>query len=330
MNEPLDAMQRLAEIDRLRDEIRTMEEEVGTRASQVDKRGGTEEDMRRIGELDRHAADLRPGLTRKVKEIRQLAPQAFQAWVGRNQETLRRRIMAELQKERPDVKTIDEGLARIRTDATFSNADLLVLNLVGHLDAWRELLEGKAPYALNPPSWETYATLPPFTLDLRTAHPLPETLAGRHPDIVKVAEWKAWHASLVFLAETLSILDFGKPCRLERSTGSRTPGQPWESSWTLSTGQLALALTWGEKAAGEGDALAPFSQVDVRGLLPAEKIDWSGSFGGETKGLVIGFTGLREDRGEAVRALAARLFAEVRDGPAPAPSPDIPAPPTAP
>ena len=349
MSTIMDAQRRLAEIDRLRDEIRSIEDEVATRAGQAEKRGASSEEMRQIGALDRKAAELRPTLDTQIKELRRLHAEAFTAWVERNRATVRRMVMAELAKSRPGVQSVEDGLARITADASYTSDDLNVLRLAGFLDEWREVLEGKRPHALFPPSWETYPTVPALDCDLREPVPVPDDLAARHSDITAVTEWKAWHAGLIFLAEALSILDQGKPSRLERTTGTYAPGKPWESSLTLTTGQLSLILRWGEEpiAPAPGGSPAgttsdptdpagpepsttttpsmtgpaapgtrPFSRVTAAGFLPHEQLQWNGSFGGETTGLIIGFRNFREDAVEAIQTLAGRLFARATMAPA--------------
>ncbi|RCK78747.1 MAG: hypothetical protein OZSIB_1100 [Candidatus Ozemobacter sibiricus] len=327
MTTDMDAQRRLAEIDRLRDEIRAIEDEVAARAGQAESRGASPEELRQIGARGRQATELRARLEKWCQELRRDHPEIFAAWAERHQAAVRRLIMAELARHRPGVASVEEGLARITAEGAYSSDDLKVLQLAGFLDEWREVLEGKRPYALFPPTWETYPPVPALDCDLREPLPVPADLAARHPDILAVREWQAWHAGLVFLAEALSILDQGKPCRLERATGAYTPGQPWESALTLTTGQLSITLRWGEEPSGSAatdapasatDAPAgpgpagtrPFCRVTTSGFLPHEQLLWSGSFGGESSGLTISFRHFREDAIEAIQTLAGRLFAK--------------------
>ncbi|HNV70317.1 MAG TPA: hypothetical protein PKO06_11510 [Candidatus Ozemobacteraceae bacterium] len=155
MEQMTDIQKKLAEIDRMRDEIRTMEEQIGQLGDRVDKCGGNDDAYRQIGEWDRHAAELRQPLTKLIAEVRASDPAAFGAWVERNRETLRQQILMILATARPEAKTIEDAVMQITLDAKFSNDDLTVLRLAGYLDEWRDVLTGTRPFALHPPSWET-------------------------------------------------------------------------------------------------------------------------------------------------------------------------------
>ncbi len=155
--ETTESAKKLLEIDRMRDEIRTTEEQIGQMGDRVYKCGGNDDAYRQIGEWDRHAAELRKSLTKLIAEVRAADPTAFAAWVERNREALRRQILAILAGARPELKNIEDAVMQITLDAKFSDDDLTVLRLAGYLDEWRDVLAGTRPYALQPPSWEVKA-----------------------------------------------------------------------------------------------------------------------------------------------------------------------------
>ena len=307
-----DALLLIAQIDRMRDELRSAEEEVSDLVGKANRGYRSDEDIRRIGERERLAAELKSPLAKAVTRLRTQVPDFFREWVERNRQSLQRVILEELCKARPEIKTLEEGLGRIAQDAKYTTSDLNVLRLAGLLDEWKDLLSNKRQYALNPPSWEAWPKSGNSTFEIRGTLPIPDGIAARHPDILCQADWKSCHQGLVFLAETLSILDQGKSCAFSRESSAKSPTGDWHSSWTLTTGSLSLTLHWGERCIEGSPKPESFSNPKIMGLLPGERFDWNGSLGSESSGLSITVSGIREDRSRTIEALARCLFNELK------------------
>ena len=162
MTEPMDVSKLVAEIDQFRNSLLIIEEDIASHADRVNRRGGCDEDFRRIGEQERKAIEIRAPLTKLVERLRIQAPDAFKVWMKRNQDTLRALIMKEVSRLRPAVTTVEEALVCITRDANYSNDDLMILRLSGYIEEWNEVASGKRPYALNPsaPTTPPLATAP--------------------------------------------------------------------------------------------------------------------------------------------------------------------------